>query len=173
MLAQTFSPACRWWSVGILALVASCAAESEIAATEEVPAEWVRHDTPCGMSFRGPDTLVEKQVQGTDSCVLEFTSDDCSVSGGRGGYSSGLSMEGISAIDAYERHMTTVDGRDASIVVATTTDSERPFFAGIHVPLGTSSIGALSAELYMACASARARDAITPMLRTLQIEDLE
>jgi hypothetical protein len=125
------------------------------------------------MSFLGPETLVEAQVQGEDSCVLEFTGDDCNISGGRGGFSSGLSMEGIGAGDDYEREMTTVDGRDASFVVATTADSERPFFAGVHVPLGTSAIGAISAELSVACDSVDARDAVMPMLRTLQIADAE
>lgn len=105
--------------------------------------------------------------------MLQLTGDDCEVGGGRGGYSSGLSVEGIGATDAYEREATTVDGRDASLVLATTVDSERPFFAGIHVPLGTSDIGALSAELYVACESVRARDEAAPMLRTLHIADTE
>jgi hypothetical protein len=125
------------------------------------------------MSFLGPDTLEERQVQGTDSCVLELTGEHCNVSGGRGGYSSGLSVDAIGASEAYERQPTAVDGRDATVVLATTVDSERPFFAGIHVPLGTSAIGALSAELYVACDSVDARAAVVPMLRTLEISDWE
>jgi hypothetical protein len=173
MLAQVFRGACRWCSLGIFALSASCASKSQLASTEEVPAEWVRHDTPCNMSFLGPETLVEAQVQGEDSCVLELTGDNCNVSGGRGGYSSGLSMEGIGASESYGREMTTVDGRDASFVVATTEDTDRPFFAGVHVPLGTSAIGAISAELFVACDSVDARDSLMPLLRTLQIADSE
>jgi hypothetical protein len=123
------------------------------------------------MSFLGPDTLEERQVQGTDSCVLEFAGEHCYVSGGRGAYSGGLSMEAIGASEAYKRQPTAVDGRDATVVLAMTLDSERPFFAGIHVPLGMSVIGALSAELYVACDSVDARDAALPMLRTLEIAD--
>jgi hypothetical protein len=136
---------------------------------EEVPEGWVRHETPCSMSFLGPETLVEVTVQGVDSCVLQFMDDDCVVGGGRGGYSSGLSAQGIAASGAYEREMTIVDGREASSVTARTEDPERPYFAGVHVPLGTSVIGPISAELYVSCGSAEVRDVLVPMLSTLQI----
>jgi len=123
------------------------------------------------MSFVGPETLAAVPASGIDSCVLQFMDSDCLVLGGRGGYSSGLSADGVGASSGYRRERTTVDGHKASLVRAVTNNPDRPYFAGVHVPLGDSEIGDISAELYVSCDAPEARDAIAPMLRTLQIEE--
>ena len=137
----------------------------------EAPPSWVVHETLCRFSFRGPDDLERTDVMGLDSCVDQLDNASCTFAPGSGGFSSGLTDIEEDGSDVVVGH-SSIAGLDAKLLTASVAGEPRGFLAGVHFPhppFEDASFG-VSADLVIHCATAADRDAMLPVLGTVQFE---
>lgn len=91
---------------------------------------WVTVSTRCHFRFQSPANYHDMPVQGTDSCVLQFTASDCEFFADYGAFSGAVSKD--PSFQDYRDGVTMIDGRNATLATYTTVDPTR-YVAAIHV----------------------------------------
>jgi hypothetical protein len=145
----------RW--VLIVAL-ASCAAP----ALPEAPDEWTRVVAACGHSFRAPPGTTGGETAGTDSCVTQYETVSCSLSGDAGGFSDPLTSYTSEA--EYVEGDTVIDGRSARWITYDGPDSM--YVAAVHFPAFAGEGARLT--LYASCTSSDDRDEMLALFGTVR-----
>jgi hypothetical protein len=94
------------------------------------PADWIEVATRCGFRFKAPYGYRDTPVQGTDSCVLHFTADDCDYMADYGAFSGSFSPSDDKR--EYHERSATIDGHQAQLVSFVVSDVPNPFVAGVY-----------------------------------------
>jgi hypothetical protein len=135
----------------------------------DAPAGWVEYPTECRFSFRGPDDLIDLDVQGIDSCVDEFANDACTFQVGSGGFSSGLAD--FEEAEEYVVGQAAIQGYDAKLVTAVTQGDAPSYFAAAHFPQPPFATGpGVTADFLIRCSTREQRDAMLPSLGTIRFD---
>jgi hypothetical protein len=137
----------------------------------EPPDDWPSHDATCGYSFRGPADLRELPAEGIDSCVELFATSECSLSSDLGCCSNPLTAE-TGEYRTYASSAVVIDRRSARLVTGVVDSSEdRGEIAAVHFPSIAASGPGGMLTLWIGCATPTARDAIEPLLWSIQFPD--
>ncbi|MDD9946979.1 MAG: hypothetical protein OXU20_38405 [Myxococcales bacterium] len=150
----------RWGDEG-----SSCQVGDPDCPLQTPPADWSQVDTPCPFTLTVPDDLVQVDVQGTDSCTLQFESDECVLSGDYGPFSD--SLTGPRGGDEM-RTMVSVDGFTGTLVTARADVDDRPYFGGLNLPVDLEDSTGVSLTLTLFCDSVAARTRLLPVLGSVQ-----
>lgn len=110
---------------------------------------WMDVQTKCSFGFQAPANYVNKPVQGTDSCVLEFAASDCTFFADYGAFSGDITQNPGGS--NYGVVAAQLDGRDARIAKSTNADHE--YWAGLHVPQVSASSPGIKLTLTATCQS--------------------
>lgn len=119
--------------LGLAVVLVACGASDDDSGEANdavsVGADWVRVEASCGFSFHAPPGVMEKDVQGIDSCVNEWSTSSCVYRGDYGAFSSDLTeYQGLSE---YREAAKTIDGRSAKLVTARSASA---FIAAAQFP---------------------------------------
>jgi hypothetical protein len=155
--------ASHWVWVPLLAWVAC--SDRELPEVD-VPADWQHVETRCQFAFDAPPELTQLPAQGTDSCVVAYELEGCTLEGGSGGFADPLTSYGDQL--EHSLSMVRVDGEDATLVRyhARESGTDRPYFTGVYIPKGGRDFG-LSVDLHAWCTSAAAQARATRVLYTI------
>ncbi|HKP58584.1 MAG TPA: hypothetical protein VJV78_17785 [Polyangiales bacterium] len=108
-------------------------------ADSGVPSDWVTVATKCGFKFKAPPNYREQPLQGTDSCVLQFTANDCDYFADYGAFSGALESD-----RPCGRGPVTIDGFEAEVMVCPNTPRAGHFKTGVHFPFTRKSMTRLT-----------------------------
>jgi hypothetical protein len=131
------------------------------------PGSWQTLVTSCGFSLKAPSDFVEVPVQGTDSCVVQYDSPSCVMTGDYGWYSDPLDWTASEA--EYQEQTITVDSRSAKLVTFR-DDQPRPLSAAIHVADTENNGSDTKLTLSARCDDAAHRDEMVTALASLDFD---
>lgn len=127
--------ACEIGEADPCACPADCLSSSSGDADAGLPdgdPSWITLTSKCGFSFSAPPDLLETDVRGTDSCVVQYAANGCSYSGDYGGFSG--SFEGSADQPGFRSVSARIDGQNAMLVSYGPIDTPRAYVAGVHFP---------------------------------------
>lgn len=110
---------------------------------------WMDVQTMCGFGFKSPADYQNTPVQGTDSCVLEFSAAGCKFFADYGWYSGAISKQPEDL--NYREGETTIDGRSA--MIAGYTNADQQYVAAVHVPQVSADSPAVKLTIVATCES--------------------
>jgi hypothetical protein len=127
-----------------------------------IPTDWISVEASCGFRFEAPPEVAFQDVQGTDSCVDNWTTPGCDNGGSFGGYNSDLSE-----YEEYPDHAATnepIAGLVAKVVTATAREG---LTAAVHFPPDSDDPPNVTLTVWAVCSDDAARQAALQSFRTI------
>jgi hypothetical protein len=134
----------------------------------DTPPEWKDVQTECHFGFATPANYRNTPVQGTDSCVLEFSASDCSFSADYGLY-SGQVTANPGDID-FRGITAEIDGLEATVVTYSTSDPAS-YMAAVHFPEVLKNNPGVKLTMIATCKSKRGQNDAQTLFHTVHFGD--